>query len=429
MDILALLARATATLLTVTALAYLAVMAGVTLRAALRHGGRREETADDLETLAASRFTIPVSLILVADRASDTLSRTIGQLLALNYPEVETIVVAEGLDEAAIADLKRTWTLDARECFYRQTLTASPIARIYRSAADPRLTVILKNPAGRADAINCGVNMAKFRYVGVIDAGVTFEPDALLKAMSAAQRDPATVVGVSSHVEPRPGRGWTGAFGRLAAMRALMETRLAWRRLTAAVGPDRRVVVWRRDAMLAAGGFSHQAADPDLDMMIRLQASGAGRGHRIVRNPDVFGQIDPLTLGDEMAEAARDDRAGLAALRALVGRDARALPDDRARIWLVLSRVVTPLAEVVALGSVVAGSAAGWFAWWTPLAVIVMLSFGTAMMSNAALLLRGVTPGGPDRREATALLALAPFEFVCLKPALAWARVRAIARA
>ena len=63
--------------------------------------------------------------------------------------------------------------------------------------------LVEKTPAGRADALNCGMNLARFRYTAVVDAGVVFEPDALLRAMSAPLQDPAHVVAAASHVEAR----------------------------------------------------------------------------------------------------------------------------------------------------------------------------------------------------------------------------------
>jgi len=55
-----------------------------------------------------------------------------------------------------------------------------------------------------------------------------------------------------------------------------MFTRLFWGRLRKGLGPEGGVVIWRRDAVLQANGFSKAAADADLDMMFRLQH---GIGH------------------------------------------------------------------------------------------------------------------------------------------------------
>src|SRR5689334_21318712 len=76
------------------ALAYLAVIATTTIVAALRVGGRREDGPDEHDPLAASRLTMPVSIVVPAGE-SPRLSQLIGNLADLTYPEFEIIVIAE----------------------------------------------------------------------------------------------------------------------------------------------------------------------------------------------------------------------------------------------------------------------------------------------------------------------------------------------
>ena len=185
----------------VAAVAYLALMATLAIVAALRAGGRREDAGEDHEALAVSRFTIPVSVIVTVSRRSPALSRAISTLLELNYPEFEVIVVADGASEIVMDMLGRDWQLEAREFFYRKTIETADVRRIYRSARDSRLMVIDKAAAGPSDALNCGVNVARYRYVMSVTPEVIFDRDALLRVMTAALRDPANVIGASSHVE------------------------------------------------------------------------------------------------------------------------------------------------------------------------------------------------------------------------------------
>jgi len=72
---------------------------------------------------------------------------------------------------------------------------------------------------------------------------------------------------------------------------------------------------------------------------------------------------------------------------------------------------------------VVGGAAAGWFTWTTAILAILLLSFGTAVVSAAALLLRGAHPDSPDREELRGLLLLAPLEVLMHRPLHAWSRL------
>jgi cellulose synthase/poly-beta-1,6-N-acetylglucosamine synthase-like glycosyltransferase len=136
----------------VIALAYLSIVATAAIGAALRVGGRREDTVDHNDALSLSRFTIPVSVIVPASHDCGRLSHTVAALLGLHYPEFEVIVVVDGVAATALETFSREWQLEAREFFYRQTIDTSPVRRIYRSARDARLVVVDKASNGYADS-------------------------------------------------------------------------------------------------------------------------------------------------------------------------------------------------------------------------------------------------------------------------------------
>ena len=74
--------------------------------------------------------------------------------------------------------------LEPRRVFYRSTLATKPVRMVYRSRTDPRLTVVCKDNGGKADALNCGINFARYRFLCCVDGDTMFAPDAVLKAMT-----------------------------------------------------------------------------------------------------------------------------------------------------------------------------------------------------------------------------------------------------
>ena len=54
---------------------------------------------------------------------------------------------------------------------------------LYRSAADPRLLVVECDAESRGDALNCGVNLAHYRYVCCADPRARYAPGSLLASM------------------------------------------------------------------------------------------------------------------------------------------------------------------------------------------------------------------------------------------------------
>jgi glycosyltransferase involved in cell wall biosynthesis len=417
------------TLSIVLAVAYLAIVATLAIVAALRAGGRREEVSEEHDALAVSRFTIPVSIIVPISKGTTTIGQTLTALLDLNYPEFEVIAVTDGAPQVVLDELSREWQLEAREFFYRKVLETAEVRRIYRSGRDPRLMVIEKATGGYSDALNCGVNVARNRYFMPVEPGITFDRDALLRSMAAAFRDPANVIGASNHVErgtdPEVGRPHlTALFQRLASARSIMDSRLAWRYLGSGLGPTGAVIVWRRDSVIKAQGFSSTAADPDVDLMFRLQTSAVEGGGRFDRSVDVFGYVGSEPLRSTLKMSGRRQRAALEILAAMLQGRARKL-NLKTLTHFIQSEILTPLAQLWIVFATVLGASAGWFSWTPVILAIVLLSFGNAAVSSAALLVRGSMPGAPNPPELKRLLVAGPLEFVLHAPAIAAARLAA----
>jgi hypothetical protein len=384
------------------ALVYLGAITVAAVVLALRAGGRRDDEPDRHER-AVSRFTIPVSVISPVAHASE-IEAVLLALTRLSYPELELIVVVSGAAGAEFERLAADWELDAREFFYRQTIATGDVRRIYRSNRDDRVLIVDKAQGGRADALNCGANIARFRYLAVIDPGISFEDDALLRLMAAPLRDPGAVLAATAHVERL---GW---FDRLSSARALMDSRLFWRHRSRALGASGLVFAWRRDVVLDAKGFS-AVFDPESELLRRavMAASSQGAPARIHRGVEIFGTATPQPFGRGLGDGVRRIGARLSELRLLspVGIAAFGV---KAVSWRLASAILTPLAilVVVAGSSVAAYTGAMSLGAWA--AALVMLSLGRASVTTAALLMRGVSAGAPDQRDTLRLVAAAPFE-------------------
>ena len=195
--------------------------------------------------LATSRFTIPVSLIVPIEADADDAPHRVRHLLQLRYPELELIVVVSA--GSALEDLKHGLSLSAAEVFYRKSLAGAAVRGLYRSSTDARVIVVQSEPASVGEALNCGVNLARYRYLAVVDAPATYNSDALLEAMQAALEEPQRVVGATTSLSVRPVEGLEAAL-RGEAPTGLVE---ALRYLSAA--RTRLVTVGRRQARPAAG--------------------------------------------------------------------------------------------------------------------------------------------------------------------------------
>lgn len=393
---------------------YLVAVAGVLIARALTTGGRRDDTIERDDARSTSRFTIPVSIVVPIARGTTTLGAFVADLLALNYPEFEVILVCDAAAPTLLGELTGAWHTEARELFYRKTLPTSDVRRIYRSTTDPRLVIVdQESSEGYADAMNCGVNIARYRYVASIDPRIRMDRDALLRLMAQPLRDPGRIVGASQLVERRNG------FACLSSIRTLMASRLVWRQRRLSLGGLDGVAVWRRDAVLKCNGFPAHAADPGLALMFAMQASGSGS--RFVRDNGIFGTTDSAATWDRARAAGMRQRGAWRSLGTML-RHRGAI---RWSTWLTFAHaeLFVPLAHAVLLAAITAGALVGWTSWLTVASVLVLLAFGHAAVTAAALLVRGAAPHAPTELELKRLLLLTPAEFVVVRPALALGRL------
>lgn len=96
----------------------------------------------------------------------------------------------------------------------------------------------------------------------------------------------------------------------------------------------------------------------------------------------------------------------------------------RALAYLAASEVLTPLLQAWVVVGTVIGFVAGWTSWRAVVFSVLLLSLGHALVSAAALLLRGAAPDAPDERTLKQLLLLTPSELFVYGPSTGIARLR-----
>lgn len=308
-------------------LCVLAVFVVMIVASAVEHRHvMRQAHAEDYEALSTSRFTIPVSVIAPAYNEEILVEAAVRSLLAFDYPQFEVIVVNDGSRDGTLAVLRRAFDLERRQVCYRRRFHTRPVRGIYRSRTHPNLVVVDKENGGKADALNAGLNLARYRYVCTVDADTIYFPHALLRSMRVAMQDPAVVVGVTSsvtisrrpeQVDPRrPGsvriddRLLTN-FQLLDYLRAFLNNRLGWTRWNFMLCSVGSFAIWRRDVVDELGGFSGAFTCEDIEFTFRVhdRFRRERRPYRVVALPESVGRTEgPETVRSLIAQRARWQR-------------------------------------------------------------------------------------------------------------------------
>jgi len=406
---------------------------------------RRRDSFEDYDSVFRSRYAIPVSVIAPVFNEEALPIPAIRSLLGLSYPEFEVIVVDDGSTDGTLAALIEAFDLEPRQVFLRVSLESKPVRVVYRSRLDPRLTVVSKENGGKADALNCGVNVARHRYLCCVDGDTVFEPDAVLKAMTLIAKDPARIIGAASlfgiSLEPEvigdsarrlrtTNRHLLADFQHLDLMRAFVAYRAAWSRLDCMLCVSGGFGLWRRDVIIEVGGFSPAFSCEDIEMTFRIHERflREGRFYRIISLPNMVAQTEgPRSIRALVSQRARWQRVTMETVwhyRAMIGRPRYGTVGTIGLPYYLLFECLAPLIQLWAVVSLIVAIAFGLLGWPTYLAFVGMMAFGTAIPTTFAVGLHDA--GFRDYRisDVLRMLALGPLDLLLYRPILLYAGLR-----
>jgi len=407
----------------------------------------RQSRLEDFDTIAMSRFTIPVSIIAPAYNEAVVIVNAVRSMLAQHYPECEVVVVNDGSTDGTLATLAEAFGLERREVFYRRAFQTRAVRGIYRSRTEPRLLVIDKENGGKADALNCGINFARFRYICTVDGDTLFRPDALLRGMRLVLRDPARVLGVTSQVAitrrpeemsdtddgmNRIDRTPLTAFQQLDYLRAFLNNRLGWSRLEFMLCSVGAFAIWRRDVVHEVGGFSSDFTCEDIEFTFRVHEHYRRTGvpYRVLSLGDVVGQTEgPDSVRRLVSQRARWQRVITETVwhyRRMLFRPRYGPVGMLGVPYYVFVEVLAPVFQVIA---VVTMPLAWWLGVLSPVEMFLFLltvAFANGVFTNIAVMLHDRSARSIAPRDLAWLMLLGPLDLFWYRPILFWAQAKGL---
>lgn len=189
----------------------------------------------------------PISVLIPAFNEEKVIAKTIRALLASDYPgSMEILVIDDGSTDG----------------------TATTV----QSFSDSRVRLITQKNAGKAHALQRGVEESKSEFLIFVDADTQFEKDALRYLVTSCQNP--KVGAVSGHA--RVGNLQT-FLARCQDLEYVCGFNLdrrayaAWNCITVAPGA---ISVVRKSAIVAAGGFSYETLAEDTDLTLSIHKAG-----------------------------------------------------------------------------------------------------------------------------------------------------------
>ncbi len=244
----------------------------------------REVKYTNFNVLSTSFLTPPLSVIIPAYNEEVGITDCVYSTIKSDYPEFEVIVVNDGSADETLAVLIDEFQLEVRDIFYRQALPTAGVRAIYQSATWPHLWVIDKDNGGKADSLNAGVNLSRYRYVVTSDADSIFDPTGLLRIIRLVNLDPSRAVGVGGQI--RVGNGLKIEKGQVVGMRlpkgllprlqvveylgSFLGNRTGWSELNSVMVISGAFGLWEKNTMIELGGMTGETTHEDIEYTFRL---------------------------------------------------------------------------------------------------------------------------------------------------------------
>jgi len=261
----------------------------------------RRRPMRDYAWVGRSPLTLPVSILAPAYNEGPVIVPAIVALMASQFVNFEVIVVNDGSRDDTLEALHKGFSLLPAGRVPRANLVTKPVRGVYISPDEPRLVVIDKENGGKADALNVGLRYARYPLVCAIDADTLLDPGALSRLVWEFQSSPDTVAtgGIVRIIngstirdgrvaEVKTSRSLVANVQILEYLRAFLGARVGWSRAGMLIIISGAFGLFRRQAVIDAGGWDTRTVGEDAELVLRLHRTRReqGRECRITFFPD-----------------------------------------------------------------------------------------------------------------------------------------------
>lgn len=363
----------------------------------------RRRALRDYDEVAVSPLSPPLTILVPSHNEEATIVTSVQALLACRYPELEVMVINDGSTDGTLDVLTRQFRLVETERVPRAALGSAPVRAVLSSAVEPRLSVLDKDNGGKADSLNAGLRYASTPLFCCIDADTILDPDALNRLVWEFESHPDTIaaggivrivngsrVEGGRVVDVHTPRGLLANLQILEYLRAFLGGRIAWSRLGMLLIISGAFGLFRRDVVVAAGGYDATTVGEDAELILRMHRHQreVDGPHRVVFFPDPICWTEaPTSVRVLVRQRDRWQRGLIEMLwrhRAMVGRRRYGVIGTVAMPYFAVFEALGPVIEVggfVVFGLALAFDAVAWPVALTFLTLAVGVGFLISYLS------------------------------------------------
>ncbi|GAA6530535.1 MAG: glycosyltransferase family 2 protein [Prevotella sp.] len=279
---------------------------------------RRRNIEINYDTLLSAGDAAPsVSVIASAYNESATIISCVRALLNLRYFNYDVIVVNDGSTDDTLEKLQKEFQLQKHSYIVNYKIKTKTVRGVYRSE-NPifrKLIVVDKENGGKADAMNCGINISYKFYVVCVDVDSILDRDALLKLVKViTEKEDGKVVGVGASVHVANGckfengvikehvvpKKYFTCMQVVEYLRAFLIGRISLGQTRSLLLISGALGIFRKEAILKVGGYLTSTIGEDMELVTRIQEY-----HYKKKIPHLMSYIPDPLLWTEVPESVR----------------------------------------------------------------------------------------------------------------------------
>ncbi|MFD1294389.1 glycosyltransferase family 2 protein [Lutibacter holmesii] len=239
--------------------------------------------------ILSSSVSPSISIIAPAYNESLNIIENVRSLLSSHYVNYDVIIVNDGSKDNSLEKLIEAYDLVKVNHLINYQIPTKPLREGVFKSTNPafeKLIVVDKENGGKADALNCGLNISQSKFVACIDVDCLLLEDALQKMVKpflevTGEKVIASggVIRIANACEIKEGKliavNLPNKFIEIAQileyLRSFLLGRMAWSRLNGLLVISGAFGMFDKKIAIDAGGYDTNTVGEDMEIIVRMR--------------------------------------------------------------------------------------------------------------------------------------------------------------